>query len=46
MLSCQSGLTKCGGLCVNTKTDEDHCGKCNNACPAGNVCLASACGPA
>lgn len=23
----------CGGLCVDTQTDVDHCGGCNNECP-------------
>lgn len=28
----------CGGACVNISNDEDHCGGCNTACVAPQVC--------
>ncbi|MCK6510602.1 hypothetical protein L6R29_11615 [Myxococcota bacterium] len=33
----------CGGNCVNTNTDANHCGKCNNACPTTNKCEGGQC---
>jgi hypothetical protein len=45
--SCPVGLTECGGACVDTKTNLDHCGQCNLKCasPANGdpVCLNSTC---
>jgi hypothetical protein len=35
---CTGGTTKCGAVCVNTDTDQQHCGECDNPCPAGQVC--------
>src|SRR4051812_20805038 len=35
--------TACGGLCVDTATDERNCGACGNACPTTYRCRASAC---
>jgi hypothetical protein len=35
---CPSSQTKCGDLCVSTKTDNLNCGECGNACAAGSVC--------
>lgn len=33
------GLTRrCNGRCVNIQTDDNHCGGCNNRCPAGKRC--------
>jgi len=29
---CSSGLTDCGGVCVDTQTSNDHCGACGNLC--------------
>jgi alpha-tubulin suppressor-like RCC1 family protein len=40
---CLSGLTACAGVCRDTRTDEAHCGACDNACAAGRSCLAGAC---
>ncbi|MGI5829092.1 MAG: hypothetical protein ACOX8U_02855 [Bradymonadia bacterium] len=31
-------------VCANTQTDAKHCGKCNNACPAGTACDEGKCG--
>ena len=33
-VSCQAGLTLCGGSCVNTYSDRNNCGACGNICPA------------
>jgi hypothetical protein len=29
---CVAGATECGDLCVNLKTDSQHCGSCNRNC--------------
>jgi hypothetical protein len=31
-ICCGPGLTGCGGVCVNTQTDSDHCGRCDRGC--------------
>jgi len=31
---CQTGLTRCGGVCQNLPTSVASCGACGNACPA------------
>lgn len=41
-MGCQP-LVDCGGVCVDTTTDPDHCGGCGNACAIGQVCVSSAC---
>ncbi|RMG98913.1 MAG: hypothetical protein D6705_04775 [Deltaproteobacteria bacterium] len=33
--TCPMGQTLCGGDCVDTDIDRDHCGGCNQPCPAG-----------
>ena len=33
-ITCPMGKTECGGACVDTKTDNDNCGMCANACVA------------
>lgn len=30
--SCPGVMEECGGRCVDTLTDNDHCGGCNNSC--------------
>lgn len=40
---CPSGQTACGGGCVNTQTDAEHCGMCGNACLATETCAAGTC---
>ena len=35
---CATGLSDCGGACVNTKTDEANCGACGTVCTANQVC--------
>ncbi len=29
-----TGMTRCGNVCANLKSDKLHCGKCNSACSA------------
>jgi hypothetical protein len=36
-------LTECGGECVDTSSDPDHCGGCDDACQSGAECEASDC---
>jgi sulfatase modifying factor 1 len=38
-----AGLTECGGLCVDEESDQDNCGACGNACPAGVSCRGGVC---
>ena len=41
---CEAGLECCDGECVSTRTDLDHCGGCNMACPPlGNMCISGNC---
>ena len=43
VLSCQTGLTNCSGVCANEQTDNHNCGACGNVCGAQQVCSAGAC---
>ncbi len=40
---CRGKRKKCGAKCVNTKKDNKHCGKCNNACQGQNSCKNGKC---
>jgi len=43
---CASGLTLCGGACVDLNTDASHCGACRRTCVLPNAvpaCFAAAC---
>lgn len=40
---CEPGLAACGGECVDTTTDLAHCGACDNACAATDLCRDGAC---
>jgi hypothetical protein len=42
--SCTDGATNCGGSCVNTLSDPDHCGGCFIACTGGKQCTGGGCG--
>jgi len=33
-VGCPPGTVRCGARCVDTTSDPDHCGVCDNACPA------------
>ncbi len=41
-VGCGGGLTMCGGACVDTQTDDAHCGACGVGC-TGGTCTAGAC---
>jgi hypothetical protein len=40
---CLPGETSCDGLCVDTDSSHEHCGGCNNACPAEQSCSGGMC---
>ena len=40
---CPAGLALCSGACVDLTTDEAHCGSCDIACEAGDVCANGDC---
>lgn len=40
--SCPAGAC-CGGQCVETRTDEAHCGACDRVCGAGKTCCKGKC---
>ena len=42
-VSCQPGETDCSGECVDTNTDESHCGGCGLACAQGEACDSGVC---
>ncbi len=42
-VSCSSGLTACGGTCVDLETNGDFCGDCNTSCGADQVCSGGSC---
>jgi hypothetical protein len=39
---CDPPLVLCGGVCVNTASDERNCGTCGMVCPSG-ICQAGGC---
>jgi hypothetical protein len=43
VVSCGAGLNNCGGVCRDLASDLAHCGACNRACAAGQVCSAGMC---
>jgi hypothetical protein len=40
---CDAGLSKCGGACVDTRSDAKNCGKCGKKCPMGKLCALGLC---
>jgi hypothetical protein len=40
---CNSGYSLCDGVCTNTDTDDDNCGRCNKSCPGMKHCVAGVC---
>ncbi len=46
MYQCIDGYDECipnGGGCVDTMVDSNHCGACDNPCPAGRECTNGVC---
>ena len=41
--TCKNNKTNCSGKCVDTKTDNDHCGGCNKPCGSGKTCKGGTC---
>jgi hypothetical protein len=41
--NCAAGTNRCGASCVNTQTDENHCGGCDRRCAAGQTCSGGTC---
>ena len=41
--NCPSGERSCGGQCVDTTTDPDHCGDCFETCSDDEYCVDGAC---
>lgn len=42
-VGCAPGETDCGGSCVDTMYDNQHCGKCNNPCLEPDFCTEGLC---
>ncbi len=40
---CPAGQLECGGICLDTSSDRNHCGSCENACLSGQECISSIC---
>ncbi|UCE58489.1 MAG: hypothetical protein JSU63_13725 [Phycisphaerales bacterium] len=43
-ISCSGGIC-CSGECVDTKSNHEHCGKCNKACGTNEECRDGKCEP-
>lgn len=41
--TCSASQTCCGTKCVDSRTDDAHCGECGKGCNAGRTCAASTC---
>jgi hypothetical protein len=44
-LTCPSGTTDCQGECADLRSDDNHCGRCDYACPDRFHCNNSGCVP-
>ncbi len=42
-VTCPAPLLTCDGACLDLRVDPAHCGACDHACAAGQVCSAGAC---
>jgi len=44
---CPAGTTYCSSVhgCIDTDTNANHCGACDNACPSGQGCASGDCAP-
>ena len=40
---CGTGLSCCGGQCVNVTSNNAHCSRCGNACASGAACCSNSC---
>ncbi|MBI5478109.1 MAG: hypothetical protein HY906_04595, partial [Deltaproteobacteria bacterium] len=40
---CPTGQLNCDGTCTDPTTDRLHCGRCDVACDAGQICRSSSC---
>lgn len=40
---CPTGTERCGAACVNTDAAANHCGGCDQACPAATYCDGGSC---
>lgn len=40
---CGTGLTCCGGACVNISASKSNCGKCGGACASAETCCGGSC---
>src|SRR5262249_26220187 len=36
-------LTSCAGLCIDTSSDHDYCGKCSGTCASNQLCKQGVC---
>ncbi len=41
--TCGAGLTVCNGTCIDTTSDDAHCGSCTIACGTGGTCVSGTC---
>jgi hypothetical protein len=41
-IACDTGLTHCGGSCVDSQSDPNNCGRCGHGC-VGGACVAGQC---
>lgn len=41
--ACDGSSELCGGQCVDTRTDDRHCGRCGNSCAGTATCQNGAC---
>jgi hypothetical protein len=45
-LECRDGLESCGSACYDLTSDNEHCGRCDNACSTGTQCQQGVCSAA
>ncbi len=43
MMPAATTTTTCALTCVDTATNSEHCGQCDNACPNGRTCVGGMC---
>lgn len=42
-IPCPTGMTRCGGVCVDSTSDNANCGACGRACGPNQSCQSGAC---